>query len=407
MSSSNSETGTSKCEWDFPHVSCCKNIWKLFVASNDKIYCVTHLRIMEYALYTSGHTSYMIHPNTAESVLVRSNTIHSNESSKTTHRNESKKEPVVTLDKKAEVPEKVPVAVKPIPAPIPFPILVPEKRGRRAKKEHKWTPVAKTNIAKDDPNFPPIGSVSSSSDPKIPPEVGKVSTASTSGGGPTSVKWVPLKIETSDTTPTPATNGITPERSGNILIKDIPSETKILELPGKISKDIKQDVPKDIRLPLGLSASQPEIHSGPKILVQIQERPNPSLTGGKAPAGKSNLTRSADSIHNTTLDTSKDRFLGDGNSPGPSRKECNAKACSDVNIKHVYQGYFCPVHEEIIRKYRIVIDANRKDMTELLAREEEQMLRKVPHPLYQKNIDNLKITLRRAEADFINTMFSS
>lgn len=89
------------------------------------------------------------------------------------------------------------------------------------------------------------------------------------------------------------------------------------------------------------------------------------------------------------------------------KKECNAKGCFDVDVKHVYQGYFCKKHEKVIEGYRVVIDQGKKDTRELFAREAEQNMRKMPHPLYQKEIDMLKKKIQKAESDFINTLFSS
>ena len=92
--------------------------------------------------------------------------------------------------------------------------------------------------------------------------------------------------------------------------------------------------------------------------------------------------------------------------PTIDRTECNAKGCTFKTVKHVYQGYFCMKHEEEIKRLRIFVDANTKDSRELVARISEQELRKVPHPLYQRDIDVLKTKIRREEAVFINDLFS-
>lgn len=75
-------------------------------------------------------------------------------------------------------------------------------------------------------------------------------------------------------------------------------------------------------------------------------------------------------------------------------RECGAKGCHNTNVTHIYQGYFCEDHSSIIKMYRIVVDKNLKDLEELKARIEEQSLRKIPHPLYQKDIDALSKSLK-------------
>jgi len=68
---------------------------------------------------------------------------------------------------------------------------------------------------------------------------------------------------------------------------------------------------------------------------------------------------------------------------------------------------FCEKHEKLVKSYRDIIELNKRDEYELYVREMEQNLRKVPHPLFQKQIVTLNMEVRKKEADYINFVFSS
>jgi len=269
----NSKNSSLECEWDYNYVPCSKNIWKLFEAHNKKKYCITHFHIVEYVLYTSGHTNNMKDSHSVKTKSVKS---------------PSKPPPEVEEVEKIKIGKFAADLLPPLPL---------EGTPQKEKSTKKWTPVqTKDVVAKTDPNFPPI------------------------------------------------------------------RDTEVLVNPK-------------------LSSSQPipKTKTDPIVSTVALASSSGTSSGGSTP----------------------------GSSPGIGRRECTAKSCFNVEVKHVYQGYFCTEHENIIKGYRSIIDVNKKDLKELHAREAEQNLRKIPHPLYQKDIDSLKIKLRKAEADFINNMFST
>lgn len=131
----------------------------------------------------------------------------------------------------------------------------------------------------------------------------------------------------------------------------------------------------------------------------------------------SNITRnvSAKNLLKASTDRSSDSESGGSGSSGRStpltslvmEKVCHAKECDSKDVKVVYQGMFCEKHEKLVKSYRDIIELNKRDEYELYVREMEQNLRKVPHPLFQKQIVTLNMEVRKKEADYINFVFSS
>ncbi len=115
------------------------------------------------------------------------------------------------------------------------------------------------------------------------------------------------------------------------------------------------------------------------------------------------LTKSADGYEKTTTVAA---LMAPTTPELKSRStHCHAKGCVDLKVKNVYQGLFCQPHEMLIKRYREVIAMNKKDNVELQVRMLEQSLREFPHPIYQRQIDDLKQSLNKVESDYVNNLF--
>jgi hypothetical protein len=365
------------CEWDFHYVSCCKNIWKLYEASNGKIYCMTHFRVIEYVLYTSGDTSKMKAPNAAKSKVVKPLTTDpkAGSSPSTTGR----------LDAEDQTPKKG--VAKPSPK-AKTPKIKERSLPSSKVSEKKWAPIADKDIPRElDPNFPPI-TPELKTEPSVPEPVVPAKAESTLVVIPVVSPAVETKEGGKKMVSIPPTPGPVDQGSQD----NINMISKIYNLGPFLIKENPRESDTTRSRESRLSDSN---------LAQPEWTPIRT-----AKSGPSSLNTSSSSSGGLDVPMDAQARGSPGGSPGVGRRECNAKGCLEVNIKHIYQGYFCSRHEAIIKGYRSVIELNKKDPRELAARIAEQDLRKIPHPLYQRDIDILKHSTKKAEADFINRVFT-
>lgn len=88
-----------------------------------------------------------------------------------------------------------------------------------------------------------------------------------------------------------------------------------------------------------------------------------------------------------------------------SKKECYYKGCSSVDVKYIYEGWFCDIHLKEIQNYRDRLNKVDDIYSQLHIRILEQEKRKFPHPSHQEEIDNLQKRLVMIESQFINNIF--
>jgi hypothetical protein len=364
------EKDHSKCEWDLEYTSCCRNIWKLFQANDGRYYCMTHFRVVEYVLYTSNYIKSIKAPNQAKTIFLKKT---KNDKTAATTRNDFGS-PSIQNDYVSAGTMTDPIKKK-MTRSADFennifgsnPV-VSKEVSSGAKNGKKWIEVSPVPASPVNPDFPPINS----------PDLTPLQTS---------------KTISSDINERPS-SGLTSLEDK--LTKQKSNEISWIDVRPKFrSGDKESHVPKSSVSTLSLSTP---LESSPLLVRRVLTK------SGGVDSLKDQLGMSGGT--GGSLSPDRTPSSSPGGSPNVGRKECNAKECQEVILKHVYQGYFCSNHEAIICGYRRIIDIGRKDIQELTAREAEQNLRKVPHPLYQKDIDNLRSNIKKEEANFINRMFA-
>ena len=368
VTSLNGYTRSSVCDWDYYYVSCCKNVWKIFEASNGKKYCLNHFRIIEYTLHTSGYINNMKTPNKAKTQMVKNQKFYRKKENTSNEALNDNKDKILKKVNSNDIEKTMNTKDTP---------------GKEWEKIQEIRDDGKDKILKKDALVSPTDPTPLESIPSIK------KTRNRKKRNNHEKSFVEHNTKVSETTIEsallPQTTSPGPEQqitspssktSDSILL-----EKKVLSVSGG-QEDNKV---------LSLSSSEGISSKGTGNTSELWTKISKSTP--------ISLTASCDLEFGSNSSTPS-------GSPNVERKECNVKNCLNINVKHVYQGYFCPLHENIIKEYRRIIELNRKDPQELSVREAEQNMRKIPHPIYQRHIDTLRESIKKAEAEFINRMFA-